>query len=277
VKRVPGGVVSNWLHDHLQPGASLRVLGPSGEFSCFSHNAPKYLFLSAGSGITPLMSMSRAFHDLGVDRNVVFVHSARTPSDVIFSRELQLMARHNPNFRHAVICEKAGSELDWHGFLGFLNLTMLETIAPDFREREIFTCGPAPYMKAVRDMLTNAGFDFARYHEESFSFESLVAPIIEPSIDAVDNPVVSAFCIQFQKTGENVSCSGQQTILAAARGAAMRMPASCTQGLCGTCKTKMVSGKVDMKHSGGIRQREIDQGWILPCCSIPLTDVVLDR
>jgi ferredoxin-NADP reductase len=276
VKRVPGGVVSNWLHDHLQPGTSLRVLGPSGEFSCFRHDAPKFLFLSAGSGITPLMSMSRALHDLGVERDVVFAHSARTPLDIIFSRELQLMARHNPNFRHAVVCERAGGEPDWHGFLGFLSLSKLETIAPDFREREVFICGPAPYMAAVRAMLTDAGFDFAHYHEESFSFES-VTPSAESTAESIGGAAAPTFHVQFLRSGGDVLCTGQQTVLAAARAAGMRMPASCTQGLCGTCKTKMVSGQVDMRHAGGIRQREIDQGWILPCCSVPLADIVLDR
>jgi ferredoxin len=66
-------------------------------------------------------------------------------------------------------------------------------------------------------------------------------------------------------------------VLSAAKAAGMRLPSSCTKGLCGTCKSRLVSGKVDMKHQGGIRQREIDQGMVLICCSKPLTDLVVDR
>ena len=83
--------------------------------------------------------------------------------------------------------------------------------------------------------------------------------------------------VRFNKLGDVVHTKPGQTILAAAQQQGLRVPSSCSKGLCGTCKTKMLEGKVDMKHGGGIRQREIDQGWILPCCSVPLSPVVLDR
>lgn len=286
VKRVPGGPVSNWLHDNLQVGSSVRVLGPAGEFSCFLRPMPagqKYLFLSAGSGITPLMSMSRAAHDVALDADIAFVHSARTPSDVIFAHELQLMAFNRPAFRLGFVCERRGDQPAWAGFNGFLSQAVLQNVAPDFLERKVFTCGPAPYMAAVRAILQGAGFDMANYHEESFSFETLQAEAtaVEPAAIVQERQsgaaITPKFTIDFARTGDQVSCAGDQTILSAARTAGLRLPTSCTQGLCGTCKTKMVSGQVDMKHAGGIRQREIDQGWILPCCSKPLSDVVLER
>jgi ferredoxin-NADP reductase len=280
VKRVPGGPVSHWLHDNLKPGDSLRVLGPSGAFSCFLHAMPaqqKYLFLSAGSGITPLMSMSRAMHDLALDTDVVFMHSARTPDDIIFARELELMAFNRSRFRLGLVCERRGAQPAWAGFNGFLNLGVLANAAPDFMERKVYTCGPAPYMAAVRKLLQEAGYDMANYHEESFSFETLSAEA-EAGHDAEDVPAGDAkFSVSFSRTGDTVACGADQTILGAARAAGLRMPSSCTQGLCGTCKTRLTSGQVDMKHAGGIRQREIDQGWILPCCSKPLSDVVLER
>ena len=93
VKRVPGGPVSNWLHDHLRPGATVKAIGPMGDFSCLNHPAEKYLLLSGGSGITPLMSMARTFHDLAESRDIVFVHAARSPADIIFRSELETMAR----------------------------------------------------------------------------------------------------------------------------------------------------------------------------------------
>jgi ferredoxin-NADP reductase len=281
VKRVPGGTVSNWLHDNLQPGSELRVLGPSGGFSCYLQPMParqKYLFLSAGSGITPLMSMSRAAHDLALDVDIAFVHSARTPHDVIFARELQLMAyNRRDRFRLGVVCERRGDDPAWAGFMGFLNLATLQNIAPDFMERKVYTCGPAPYMAAVRTLLKDAGFDMANYHEESFSFETLSAQVAEEEPAVANAEGAAQFTVKFTRSGNEVQCGTEQTILGAAKAAGMRLPMSCTQGLCGTCKTKMVSGQVDMKHAGGIRQREIDQGWILPCCSKPLSDVVLER
>jgi ferredoxin-NADP reductase len=302
VKRVPGGKVSNWLHDTLHAGMQVRVLGPSGEFTCARHPARKYLFLSAGSGITPLMSMSRAHHELGQDSDIVFVHSARTPDDIIFARELDLIASNQAHFRTAFVCERVGMRTNWPGVTGFLTLPLLKLIAPDFLEREIFTCGPAPYMQAVRDLLEEGGFDRGHYHEESFSFETLseivseeVAPLttarVADALQTVDlladapgpAPVKTSvetdvrFKVSFTKSNREIECGSAQHVLDAAKKAGVRLPSSCTQGMCGTCKVKLVSGEVAMKHAGGIRQREIDQGMVLLCCSKPLSDLVVDK
>jgi glycine betaine catabolism B len=283
VKRVPGGAVSNWLHDHLREGAQVRVLGPAGEFTCARHPAGKYLFLSAGSGITPLMSMSRAHHELSEDRDIVFVHSARTPGDIIFARELDLMAANQQRFRTSYVCERLGASTNWPGVTGFLNLALLRLIAPDFMEREIFTCGPAPYMKAVREILDEAGFDRARYHEESFSFETLTDAPVDGQEASQETAAEAAgveeqgFAVSFTRSNREIRCTTEQSVLEAARAAGVRLPASCTQGMCGTCKVKLVSGQVQMQHNGGIRQREIDQGMVLLCCSKPLTDLVVDK
>jgi len=290
VKRVPGGKVSNWLHDNLTAGTAVRVLGPAGEFTCARHPANKYLFLSAGSGITPLMSMSRAFDELGEDRNIVFVHSAQTPDDIIFARELDLIASNHTRFRTSFVVERVGARTNWPGVTGFLTLPLLKLIAPDFMEREIFTCGPGPYMKAVRDLLDEAGFDRGQYHEESFSFEALAeSGTALPNGDSCDDACDAAqpaardaetavrYAVSFAKSRREIECGADQHVLDAARQAGLRLPASCTQGMCGTCKVKLVSGRVDMKHNGGIRQREIDQGMVLLCCSKPLEDLVIEK
>lgn len=280
VKRVPGGTVSNWLHDNLTAGMSVRALGPSGEFACALHPAGKYLFLSGGSGITPLMSMSRSFHDLGEDRDVVFVHSARTPADIVFRRELGLLAANQPGFRTAFVCEGRGSEPEWASPTGYLDLALLKRIAPDFAEREVFCCGPAPYMAAVRALLGEGGFDMKHYHEESFSFADAPGEQEGEGVSLTEETAaveVTGFSVEFAKSGRTVVCAPGQKLLDAARAAGLRLPSSCAKGVCGTCKSRLVSGEVDMVHGGGIRQREIDQGLILPCCSTPRSDLVIER
>ena len=92
VKRVSNGPVSNWLHDTVVPGTELTVAAPGGAFTLTAPAAGSYLFLSAGSGITPLMSMTRTLVDLGADADIAFVHSARTPADIVFRRELDAHA-----------------------------------------------------------------------------------------------------------------------------------------------------------------------------------------
>lgn len=281
VKRVVNGPVSNWLHDNLRPGGKVKALGPIGDFSCFVHPAPRYLFLSGGSGVTPLMSMARTFHDLGEPRDVVFVHSARTSADIIFREELALMARLNPHFRFVPICETATPAAPFDGLRGRLSGEMLRVIAPDLAMREIFVCGPAPYMAAVRQILVEAGVDMARHHEESFDFAVLSArersdsAAAEAALDAP--PALRTYHIEFAKTRRAIDCPENLSVLEAARRAGMRLPSSCTKGVCGTCKSKIVSGTVNMNHAGGIRQREIDAGMALLCCSRPTSDLVVDR
>lgn len=270
VKRVPGGPVSNWLHDTMKPGMEVAVSGPMGEFCDALHPAAKKLFLSGGSGITPLMSMSRAAYDLADGTDIVFVHSARSAEDIIFRDELALIERGLPDFRAVSVCESGR----WEGFRGRLSLPMIELIAPDFREREIFCCGPAPYMAAVRGLLDAAGFDRAHYHEESFAFEELAGGAAEPAPSAGSG---QSFRVTLAKSNKSFDCPADGFVLDAARKAGVRLPSSCAQGLCGTCKTKMVSGQVEMNHKGGIRQREIDQGLVLICCAKPKSDLVLDR
>jgi ferredoxin len=131
-------------------------------------------------------------------------------------------------------------------------------------------------MKAVRGMLDEAGFDRARYHEESFSFEALQQES-QPQTAPENAPAATGFEVNFQKSMRQITCGPQQHVLDAARNAGVRLASSCAQGMCGTCKVKLVSGTVDMQHKGGIRQREIDQGMVLLCCSKPLSNLVVDK
>ncbi|WP_382467539.1 2Fe-2S iron-sulfur cluster-binding protein [Streptomyces ochraceiscleroticus] len=262
VKRVPDGLVSNWLHDHLTPGTAVRARGPLGQFSLARHPAPKYLFLSAGSGVTPVMSMARTLYDLAHPVDVAFVHSARTFDDIVFRRELEFIAATAPNFHVRHVLDDRGEQL---------NTELLRETAPDFLEREVFTCGPAGYMEAVRRMLSTAGFDMARYHEESFTFEE---PVDEPFV--VEHDTSQGFKVEFTRSGRTIDCDAATTVLAAASRAGITLPASCAQGICGTCKTTLLAGSVDMQHNGGIRPREIAHNKILLCCSTPLDHLVID-
>jgi ferredoxin len=161
-------------------------------------------------------------------------------------------------------------------------------------------------MQAVRNLLDEGGFDRSHYHEESFSFETIgevAAQLTTAHVaDALQAPTATAesfaeareqaagftpaqvpfetdtkFKVSFAKSNREIECGSGQHVLDAAKKAGVRLPASCTQGMCGTCKVKLVSGEVAMKHAGGIRQREIDQGMVLLCCSKPLSDLVVDK
>lgn len=296
VKRVMGGPVSNWLHDHVVPGTRVSALAPLGAFTLSGAQAAKYLFLSAGSGITPVMSMTRTLFDLGSDADILFVHSARTPADIIFRRELEAMAAVMPNIRVVHICEGDYPSERWAGLRGRISTAVLQSLAPDLRERVTFTCGPTPYMSEVRRILEESGYDMRNYHEESFSFEALptsgqlpqvsrdadetsAQPVLEADTDSSSvsqDEAVTTYAVEFVKSGRTISCRTDESVLDAAFAAGLRPPSSCSQGMCGTCKTTMLSGEVDMQHNGGIRPREVAQSKILICCAKPLSDLRID-
>lgn len=298
VKRMVGGPVSNWLHDNVIPGSRIAVQAPLGSFTTAGRKATKYLFLSAGSGITPVMSMTRTLYDLGSDADILFIHSARTPADIIFRHELDAMAAMTPNIRVAHICEGDHPFERWHGLRGRLSTAALQALAPDLMERVTFTCGPAAYMASVRNMLAEIRYDMRNYHEESFSFETLSIPapsavdtnhqVLIETVRPLDNQAptqsdagsqgtnAAVYSVEFARSGRTITCGANETVLDAAWTAGLTPPSSCTQGMCGTCKTTVLSGQVDMQHNGGIRPKEIAQDKILICCSKPLSDLRID-
>lgn len=279
VKRVVGGPVSNWLHDHVRPGTEIAALGPAGDFVLdvpAEGAAEKYLFLSAGSGITPMMSMTRHMVDTRFDLDAVFLHSARSPEDLIFARELAWMESQAPSLRVRMICERDTPWQRWPGAMGRIDAALLAREVPDLLDRRWFVCGPEGYRQAVRALAAQAGLDSSRFHEESFDFGELLAQEAETAEpEAVSGAV--EYTVSFTRSRREIACGGETPVLSAARAAGMRLPASCARGMCGTCKCKLLSGTVEMSHDGGIRQREIDQGMILICCARPTSDLVIER
>jgi ferredoxin-NADP reductase len=275
VKRVRDGLISNWLHDNLRPGMEVKAQGPLGTFTVPSEGQNKFLFLSGGSGITPLMSISRAFGDAHQFPGIIFLHAARTPQDFIFHDELAFRARTVQNFRVILLPESIDSNPDFMGIVGRISKEFLAAAVPDIAERFTMCCGPAPFMAAARDITRALGVPTERHLEESFDVALLVNDAVVA--DSATESAVPTFKVTFAKQARTIDVAAGQPVLAAAKKAGVRLPSSCANGICGTCKSKLVSGKVDMRHGGGIRQREIDAGQFLPCCSKPLSDLVVDR
>lgn len=292
VKRTPEGLVSNWLHDSLERGGRLEVAGPFGEFTLARHRAAKYLFLSAGSGITPLMSMTRTLADLGGPADVAFIHSARSPGDIVFRRELDALPSSGLDLLVASICEAHSPDEVWTGPLGRLSAEMLSALVPDVAEREVFMCGPGPYLGSAETVLSELGVPTAQVHQESFVIEPArplsVVPDVTDEVSA-GAPVDPAgeetpgtmreqtlATVAFARSGLEVQVAPGTSVLEAAAEAGVLIRSACGQGLCGTCKSDLLEGSVDMQHAGGIRPREVAGGKFLPCCSYPVGNLVVD-
>ena len=276
VRRRDGGVVSSWLHDHLAPGGTIRAISaPLGDFTLQHHPAPAYLFLAAGSGITPFLSMLRQMHDDGEDVDALLVYAIRTPAEVVQSAELAQLAADIAGLR--VVLVPSAATGTWSGEQGRLSGDMLRRVVPDLLSRTVLTCGPESFMHDVQQHLLDLGCAVDRLHRESFTFADPALSLTLEHAPAADHLTHSGFDVEFRHLGRSVHTSPGQTVLQAAAAEGITLPSSCSQGLCGTCKSVLVSGEVDMQHGGGIRPKEIARGRFLPCCSVPLTNLVVDR
>ena len=272
VKAQAGSIGTRWMFDNLKPGMSLKAFGPLGDFSYARHPGSRYLFISAGSGITPMMSMTRDLGDRSPDSDITFLHCARSPDDIIFRWELEARARDMPQFTLGLIVEQLSRGQLWSGLKGRIDKAKIALLAPDFLDRTVFCCGPEPFMATVRDALKGAGFDMGRYHEESFQ---PVAPPL-PSTSGGEIGEIAPARVAFSASGKEGRCEPGHTILQTARAAGVRIAAACESGLCGTCRVLKLSGDVEMTHNGGILDEEIEEGFILACCSRPKGDVEIE-
>ena len=277
VKAQAGSTGTRWMFDNLKPGVRIKAFGPGGDFTHHNHPAPKYLFISAGSGITPMMSMLRWLNDCAPWTDVSFVNCARRPEEIIFRKELELLGTQMPGLSLGfLIEERSSSRESWFGHMGRIDAVRLPLLSPDFQEREVFCCGPDPFMRAVRGMLEAAGFDMKFYHQESFGAPP-TEPLAAPANVAEAGRVAEArLPIRFADSNVDGECLAGQTVLQAARAGGVRISAACEFGLCGTCRVKKISGEVEMNHNGGILDDEIAEGYILACCSKPLSALEIE-
>jgi glycine betaine catabolism B len=128
-------------------------------------------------------------------------------------------------------------------------------------------------MSTVRDLLREGGHAPDRYHQESFDISAGMAP---ESVQPESASAQETFTVRLSRSSKTFTMRASETVLAAAKKAGVAVTSSCSQGMCGTCKTKVLEGTVDMKHNGGIREREVEKGLRLLCCSRPTSDLVLE-
>ncbi|MCT4608947.1 MAG: hybrid-cluster NAD(P)-dependent oxidoreductase [Pelagimonas sp.] len=274
-KAQPDSIGTRWMLDNLKPGMRIRAIGPAGLFTNAASAAGKYLFISAGSGITPMMSMTTCMWDEGQDLDVVFINCAKRPSEIIFRQRLEQMASRTHGLDLKFVVEEPDEYRPWTGYQGQFNQLMLGLMAPDYLEREVYCCGPEPFMTAVREALAGLGFDMENYHQESFG-----APVEteadQPELDDVVPDDDSKAEIVFGASGVTAKVAETETVLAAARSVGLNIPSGCTFGVCGTCKVKKTAGDVHMVHNGGISEDDIAAGYILACCSNPIGKVEVE-
>ena len=272
------GLVSNWLHQQLKIGDQIEISNPMGEFSCIEHPAPKILLISAGSGITPMMSMSRWAYDAATDLDITFFHSAQTARDLIFGQELEWMSTQNPNFKLCLSLTRAQISRDWAGLVGRLNAEMLAKIAPDFRERTVYVCGSDSFMESTKTLLQNLDFPMDNYYQESFGTCTLAPTLSEVKISNQTKAEQSVrSLVVFAKSGTEIKSDRNESILQLGKRENVRLKSGCGMGSCGVCKIKKVTGEIKYKSAPDrLSATEQAAGLILPCIAYPIGRVEID-
>jgi ferredoxin-NADP reductase len=282
IKRVDGGRISNWMHDNMTPGASLYATGPFGKFVCPSERDIPLLFLSGGSGATPVMSMTRWLADTAPGADVVFLHFARSPSDVLFHSELAALERRMPRLRNLFVCSRVEPSENWRGPTGRVSADLLRELAPDFAGRRVMLCGPIGFMQSAETALRALQFDMSRFEQESFGgpprpvtitpSTASVASTAEPTV-IMPAPMVK---VRFAASMIEAKAARADYLLDVALEKGVDIPYSCRAGQCGSCKATLIEGKVEQNCVDGLKADDVANGMILLCQTRPRGDVTLD-
>lgn len=261
VKRVAGGVVSNWMNDELHAGDVIEVAPPAGAFLLGDGEGDVVAF-SGGSGITPVFSIVKTALAT-TSRNVRVLYANRDRDAVIFADALTaLEAEHGDRLTviHHLDVE--------HGFVD------ADTVAPLARcagDADFFVCGPGPFMDVVERGLVDAGADTARVHIERF-VAAAPPPVDEPA--APPGGAVTEVTIELDGRVATAQYRKGTTILQTARQLGMSPPFSCESGSCATCMAKLTEGSATMRVDNALTPDEVADGWVLTCQAEPTSPVV---
>jgi ferredoxin-NADP reductase len=235
-KNVNEGTVSPVLVKGRRLGTIVGLGGVEGEFVLPDPVPEKLLFISAGSGITPIMSMLRSLDGDDAVGDVVVLHSARTPEDVIFGDDLRRLDERHEGFH---LHEQHTSEM------GRLSPPDLDRLCPDWREREAFVSGPGEMLDAISEHWEKE-CDSAKLHMERF----------QPVIGAGDAEQGEGGTITFAQSKCETECDGGTPILVAGEEAGIELPFGCREGICHTCVGELRSGQVRDLRSGKVYGQE---------------------
>lgn len=278
VKRDPnGGIVSNWLNDNLKIGDTVNLKGPFGKFSCVNQTCEKILFLAAGSGIVPIMSMLRWLADTDARVDVRLLLSFRTPENIIYRDELKLIAARHKNINMAItLTTDAIARYQWSGLTGRINEKMIDELVPDLPERTVYLCGPDAFMEEYKKNLLKLKLPAGKLFCESFTVNS---PAAKPENSGLGQPSRSktgSYRVSFARSRKTIAADGQMTLLELAENSGIRISHECRTGLCGECMIKCLKGKIEMTDQAEIDDHNKKKGWVYACCAYPASNVELD-
>ncbi len=277
--RVQGGRMSNWLNDSVAVGDVIDVLPPIGTFTCATQpdGIRHHLAVAAGSGITPVLSLVTTILEEEPGSRVTVLFGNRRTSTVMFLEELEdLKNRYVDRLQLVHVLSREPQDVEL--FSGRLDPERLERIlsalAPIETVDEWYLCGPYGMVTGAQQLLAHAGADGHHVHHEIFHVAEQEEPRREIVVDESAPPAAVVTVNLDGRTTQVKMPTKDETILNATLRSRPDAPYSCTGGVCGTCRARLISGEVQMDRNYALEPEEIKAGIVLTCQSHPVTDEV---
>jgi ring-1,2-phenylacetyl-CoA epoxidase subunit PaaE len=283
VRKVRGGVFSNWINSHLKPGDSVDVMAPQGRFFVPIEPQAKrhHLGIAGGSGITPILSIMKTVLGREPGSRFTLIYGNRTLKSTMFKEEIEdLKNRYLTRLvlHHVFSDEHTDAPLN----MGLMNRAkigeFLSALVPGRGIDHAYVCGPFQMNDEAQAALLDAGVAEERIHIERFG----VAQTADAAVDAViheakpgDAELARIVIIRDGLRREIEFRKEQPSILDAASAAGLEVPYSCTSGVCGTCRAKLIEGQVRMERNFALGKDDLAAGFVLTCQAHPLTERVV--
>lgn len=276
VKRIEGGKFSTFANEKLQAGMSLEVMTPTGNFAVHPNkeNKKSYLLIAAGSGITPILSISKSILVEEPESTVTLFYGNKGFHSVIFREEIEALKNHYMNrlrVIHVFSRESMGIPLQ----KGRIDKEKTKALHQAFLKNDsidaVYICGPESMISGAKEALMDEGVDASRIHFELFtspvqSKEKIALPTNSPKIESNVKIIIDG-----DVTELHLASTGQH-ILDAAQAAGADLPFACKGGVCCTCKAKIMEGSASMDVNYALEADEVEAGFILTCQAHPTSD-----
>ena len=275
VREVPGGFFSSWLVHEVRPGDAIEVLPPSGTFTADLASPGDHVFVVAGSGITPVLSLAATVLRDGESTVTVFYGNRRTDT-VMFADELaDLKDAYGPRLQlvHVLSREPRDAEL----MSGRLDRDRLRTLIGAFVDAghvdHWWLCGPHGLVVDAKDLLGELGVASDRVHQELFYVDEVPPEPVRGDEAAVTGPSAEVTVV-LDGRATPLTLPRTVPVLDAAQKVRGDLPFACKGGVCGTCRAKVTEGEVRMLRNYALEEREVAAGYVLTCQSLPMSDRV---
>lgn len=273
VKREPRGAMSRHIVDLLKVGDLIEAAGPVGRFTFTGAEADSIVLISAGVGITPMVSVTRYLTERSWPGDIFFIFTCRTPADYILGKEVAALERANPKLHVAITMTKSEGT-DWKGPRGRITKELLTQTVPDLALRRIHVCGPVPMMEATKAILAELGVPPDNLKTEQFGAvkpaPAAAGTALKPTAPAAGPQVT------FSTNNKSAKIHTDQTVLELSEELGIGIEFSCRIGTCGICKVKMTSGEVTMEVEDSLTQEDKTNGIILACQAKPKGDIAVE-